>query len=350
MLQCCHPATTRSFPLQQSEESTNFELSPGDATDTRKVHLMPLDAAAAGLLAQIEALGLPQLNELSPPEAREAAAGFIELAGPPEAVDDITNRTIPGPGGEVPVRIYTPSGADSPAPCLVYIHGGGWVIGTLDTTDTICTMVANRAGCKVVSVDYRLSPEHKFPAPFDDCAAAVAWVHENAAELGVDPNRIAVGGDSAGGNLATAIALKAKADGGPPICYQLLIYPVTNHGFDTASYKENGEGYLLTEAMMRWFWDHYLNSEGEGANPLASPLLAEDLSGLPPAMVVTAEFDPLRDEGEAYVARLEAAGVPVEHTRYDGQIHAFWQMPAVFPAAHQAADAAGVALRKAFSA
>jgi acetyl esterase len=261
----------------------------------------------------------------------------------------VSDRTIPGPAGDIRIRIYTPSEGEAPWPCLVYLHGGGWVICTLDSHDTICRMVANRAACRVVSVDYRLSPEHKFPAPFDDCYAAVQWVHDNAAELGVDPDRLAVGGDSAGGNLSASVAIKARDEGGPPLRYQLLVYPVTDHNFDTASYSENGDGYLLTADMMRWFWDHYLASPDHGANPIASPLRADNLAGLPPAMVITAEFDPLRDEGEAYAARLEEAGVPVDHTRYDGQIHAFWQMPGSFPAAHSAADAAGAALRKAFS-
>jgi acetyl esterase len=310
---------------------------------------MALDAAAAGLLQQIEAAALPPLNELPAAEARIAAEGFDELAGPGESVADVTNRTIPGPHGDIPVRIYTPSAIDVPSPCLVYFHGGGWVIGTLDGYDAICTIVANRAGCKVVSVDYRLSPEHKFPVPFDDCYAAVQWIHGHAAEIGVDPHRVAVGGDSAGGNLSAAVTIKARDEGGPPLRHQLLVYPVTDYAFDTGSYRDNADGYLLTADMMRWFWDHYLQSPADGANPLVSPLRADNLAGLPPATVVTAEYDPLRDEGEAYAQRLAVAGVPVEHTRYDGLIHAFWQMPGVFPAAFEAADAAGVALRKSFA-
>jgi acetyl esterase len=310
---------------------------------------MALDPAAAALLEQIEAAGLPPLNEMPPADARVAADGFIELAGPGEPVADVTDRAIPGPAGDIPVRIYTPTGADDrPWPALVYFHGGGWVIGNLESVDAICRILANRAGCKVISVDYRLSPEYKFPAPFDDCYAAVQWVHDHAAEIEVDPGRLAVGGDSAGGNLSAAIALKARDDG-PALRYQLLVYPVTNHGFDTPSHRDNGDGYLLTREMMVWFWDHYLASADDGADPRASPLRAENLAGLPPAMVITAEYDPLRDEGEAYADRLAAAGVPVDRTRYDGLIHAFWQMPAVFPQALEAADAAGTALRKALT-
>jgi acetyl esterase len=311
---------------------------------------MPLDPAAAALLEQIEAAGLPPLNEMAPADARLAADGFIELAGPGEPVADVTDRVIPGPGGDIPVRIYTPEGEEAAWPCLVYLHGGGWVLGNLDSVDAICRILANRAGCKVVSIDYRLAPEHKFPAPLDDGYAAVEWVRDHAAELGVDPQRLAVGGDSAGGNLSAAIALKARDEAGPALRYQLLVYPVTDYHFGTASYQDNADGYLLTRDMMEWFWGHYLPSDDHGGNPLASPLRAADLSGLPAAMVVTAEYDPLRDEGEAYADRLEAAGVPVERARYDGLIHAFWQMPAVFPAALEVADAAGVALRKALSA
>ena len=310
---------------------------------------MPLDPAAAGLLEQMAAAGLPALNELSPPEAREAAAGFVELAGPGEEVANVEDRTIPGPAGPIPVRIYTPAAGAAPRPALVYFHGGGWVIGDLETTDGICRAVANRAECVVVSVDYRLAPEHKFPVPFEDCYAALTWVAEHAAEIGVDGSRLAIGGDSAGGNLSAAAALRARDEGGPALRLQLLVYPVTDHSYDTVSYKENGEGYLLTKDMMVWFWDHYLNNSTEGDNPWASPLRARDLSGLPPARVFTAEFDPLRDEGEAFAARLAAAGVPVTHTRYDGQIHAFWTMLAVMPAASKAADEAAAALREAFS-
>ena len=190
-------------------------------------------------------------------------------------------------------------------------------------------MFANASNAVVVSVDYRLAPEAKFPAAADDCFAATKWVAENAASLGIDAHKIAVGGDSAGGNLATVVSQMAQANGGPSIGYQLLIYPVTNHSFDTVSYRDNAVGYLLTKESMEWFWGHYLANEGDGANPKASPSRASSLAGLPPALVVTAEFDPLRDEGEAYAAAMSKAGVKVEARRYDGQIHGFYANAAI---------------------
>ncbi len=220
------------------------------------------------------------------------------------------------------MRVYTPEG-EGPFPLLVYFHGGGWVLGNLDTHDPLCRALANESGCVVVSVDYRLAPEHRFPAAVEDCYAAAGWVAANAALLKGDPKRVAIGGDSAGGNLAAAVALKAQDQGGPALAYQLLLYPITNYSFDTVSYRENARGYLLSREDMVWYWDHYLGPEGEGLDPYASPLRAEDLRGLPPALVITAEYDPLRDEGEAFAARLAAAGVPVTATRYDGLVHGF---------------------------
>ena len=315
---------------------------------------MTIDPAAAALLQQMADAGMPALNELPPIEARAAAEGFIALGGPGDDVAEVIDRTVPGPHGEIPIRMYYPhrksgAGDDNRArPGLLYFHGGGWVIGTLDSTDAICKAVANRAACVVVSVDYRLAPEHKFPIPLDDCFAATTWVADHGDEIGIDSARIAVGGDSAGGNIAAAVAIRARDEAGPALCLQLLVYPVTNHDFSTASYAANGDGYLLTTDMMRWFWDHYLRSDTDGQNPLASPLRATNLSNLPPALVITAEFDPLRDEGEAYAAALRNAGVAVTHTRDPGMIHAFWQMLAVFEAASTAADQAAEELRKAF--
>jgi acetyl esterase len=231
---------------------------------------------------------------------------------------------------------------------LVYFHGGGWVIGSLDTHDNSCRTLANSTGAIVVSIDYRLAPEHKFPAPLEDCYAAASWVVANAASLGGDAERVAIGGDSAGGNLTAAVALMARDKGGPRFTHQLLVYPVTDAACDTRSYVENAEGYFLTKVSMLWFWNHYLRERLDGENPYASPLRAEDLKGLPPATVLTAEYDPLRDEGEQYGARLKEAGVPTRITRYDGMIHGFFGMGDVLPQAKDAMREAAAALRQSF--
>jgi acetyl esterase len=307
---------------------------------------MPVKPEVQVLLNQLKESGFPALEALSPADAR-AAAGALAAPGT-EPVARIEDRTVPGPAGPIPVRIYIPEG---PAikPVLVYFHGGGWVIGNITTTDAACRSLANQAGCVVVSVDYRLAPEHKFPAAPEDCYAAVCWVAENAAALGVNPGQVAVGGDSAGGNLAAVVSLMARDRGGPAIGFQLLVYPVTDYNLETASYQENAEGYFLTRSMMAWFWQHYLTNEAEGRHWMASPLRAESLQGLPPALVITAEFDPLRDEGEAYAQRLEEAGVPVVARRYPGMIHAFFTMPEVLSDGKAAiAEAAGV-LRRTFA-
>jgi acetyl esterase len=294
------------------------------------------------------ALGAPPFEEMTVEQAREAILGMRELAGPPEEVAKVEDRTIPGPSGvQIPFRIYTPSG-QGPLPVLAYFHGGGWVIGNLETVDAPCRALANGAGCVVVSVDYRLAPEHTFPAAAEDCYAATRWVAEHAAELGGDPRRIAVGGDSAGGNLAAVVSLMARDRGGPALVFQLLVYPVTDYSYDTPSYQENAEGYLLTRGAMVWFWDHYLSGGQDGRHPHASPLRAESLANLPPALVITAEYDPLRDEGEAYAKRLEQAGVPVTLTRYPGMIHGFFQMGGVLEGGRRAITQAAEALRSAF--
>jgi acetyl esterase len=231
---------------------------------------------------------------------------------------------------------------------MVYFHGGGWVVCDLNTHDVVCRRIARRAGAVVVSVDYRLAPEHKFPAAVVDCYAAVVWVEANAVRLGIDPNRIAVGGDSAGGNLGAVISLKSRDENGPAIALQVMVYPVTDlSSFTTSSYQEFAAGYQLTKADMEWFRDHYLPSSEDALNPYASPLLARDLRGLPPALIITAECDPLRDEGEAYARRLTAAGVPVTCTRYEGMIHPFFSFSGAIPQAldaiRQVADAVNAA-------
>jgi acetyl esterase len=288
---------------------------------------MPLHPEAQQLLAALEAAGLPPFEHMTVPQAREAAKGFIDLQGEPEDLP-IQDRAVPGPAGEIPIRVYTPAG-DGPKPVIMYFHGGGWVIGDLDVCDNPVRRIANRTGAVVVSVDYRLAPEHTYPAAFDDCYAATAWVSEHAAELGGDPARIATCGDSAGGNLAAAVAIAARDRQGPPLAAQLLIYPVTDFNFTTGSYEENGDGYLLTKGSMQWFWAHYLGAQDLGKDPFACPARADNLVGLPPTFIATAEFDPLRDEGEAYAATLRAAGVHVTAKRYDGMLHGFaWTLGA----------------------
>lgn len=308
---------------------------------------MALDPVAEGFLAQMAAAGGPPLQEMSPEFARQAFSVFNQLGGTPEEVAKVENQTIPGPAGDIPVRIYTPEG-EAPFPALVLFHGGGWVIGDLDVVDVPCRALANRAGCVVVSVDYRLAPEHPFPAAVDDCYAATKWVADNGASIGVDPTRIAVGGDSAGGNLAAVVSQMARDKGGPALVYQVLIYPVTDATISTPSYEENADGYLLTKEGMIWFYSHYMKADTDRKDPLLSPLHAEDLKGLPPALVLTAEFDPLRDEGEAYVSKLKDAGVAVQHSRYDGMIHGFFWMGGVVSQYQQAITEISSALKTAF--
>nr|MBA2682608.1 alpha/beta hydrolase [Ktedonobacteraceae bacterium] len=265
-------------------------------------------------------------------------------------VQRVGDRRILGPGGTIPVRIYTPEG-DGPFPLLVYFHGGGWVLSNVDTHDMLCRKLTNRADCIVVSVDYRLAPEHKFPAAVEDSYAATSWVAEHASELNGDATRLAVGGDSAGGNLAAVTTQLARERGGPSIFFQFLIYPATDQyptSMQRKSFIENGEGYFLTNEGMRRFLNHYLERPEQGRDPRFAPLLAKDLSGLPPALVVTAEYDPLLDEGELYAKRLQEAGVPVTLKRYDGMIHGFFSMAGVIDQSNTAIDETGGILRRAF--
>lgn len=309
---------------------------------------MPLDPQAKQIIDATLALNLPPMERMTPDEARQSMRARTAALGPVEEVARVADHRVPVDGGEMGVRCYTPGG-DGPFPVLVYFHGGGWVIGDIGTHDGICRSLANAAGCVVASVDYRLAPEHKYPVAAEDAFAATRWVAQHARRLGVDARRIAVGGDSAGGTLAAAVTLMARDRGGPELALQLLVYPVTHHSFDTASYREHADGYLLTRDAMRWFWSHYLRREEDGRHPYASPLLAADLLGLPPALVMTAEYDPLRDEGEAYAARLREAGVPVTVTRYPGMIHGFFRMINLVDKARAARDEAAGALRKTFA-
>lgn len=309
---------------------------------------MTLDPQARALLDQRATWGLPPVHQVDPVQARKNTRARLELAPVEiEPVHRVEARTIPGPGGEIPIRIYAPA-ATGPLAVLVYFHGGGWVVGDLDTHDVICRSLANQAECMVISVDYRLAPEHKFPAPLEDCFAATTWAAGNVDQIGGDPMCLAVGGDSAGGNLAAAVALMARDRGGPELCYQLLIYPVTDADFETASYRENATGYGLGREDMIWYWKHYLASDADAANPYASPLRATDLRDLPPALVITAGYDVLRDEGEAYARHLREAGVEVEVKAYPALIHGFFGMAPWIDEAKQAVSHAARALKKAF--
>ena len=267
--------------------------------------------------------GLPATDVMEISTVRE-----VSLAPPPlnpTPVGRVEDRRIPGPAGEIPVRIYTPEGS-GPFPLVAFFHGGGFVLCSLETHDELCRAMCRDAGAVVVSVDYRLAPEAKYPAAADDCYAATVWCAAHAAQLRADPARLAVAGDSAGGNLAAVTALRARDLRGPQIRHQVLIYPVTQSECDTPSYRENAQGYGLTAEAMRWFWAHYLESPAQGREPYASPAHAGNFAGLPPATVITAQYDPLRDEGEDYAAQVRAAGVPVLLKRYDGMIHGFVSM------------------------
>ena len=307
---------------------------------------MPLDPQAQAVLDQTAALGLPPNHTVTPTEAR--ANGKARPKAPGPEVAKVEDKNIPGPDGQIPVRVYTPDGG-GPFPILVWFHGGGWVVGDLDTSDGTARHLAVGADCVVVSVDYRLAPEPQCPGPAEDCYAATQWVAQNAASIDGDPSRIAVGGDSAGGNLATVVCLMARDRQGPSLVHQLLVYPVTERDFYTPSYGENADGYSLTRDSMRWYWMHYLVDNEDANNPYAAPMMAKDLSGLPSALVITAEYDPLRDEGEAYAHKLEAAGVPTHCTRYDGMMHGFFGAPAVLDKGKQAIDEASRELRAAFA-
>ncbi len=314
----------------------------------RRGNRLPVHPQVKMLLDGLAQAGGPPLNELTPVEAR---AVFKNLAAldQPEAVTRVDDRVVPGADNDIPVRVYTPEDAvGGDAPLLIWLHGGGWVIGDLDTADATARALANRSGAVVVSVDYRLAPEHPAPAALDDALAALTWSVENAELLGVNASRVAVGGDSAGGNLAAALCQRVRDEFGPDIDFQLLVYPVVDCTLGHPSIEENAEGYFLTKDTMAWFVAHYLGDR-DPKDPSVSPLHADTLAGLPPALVITAELDPLRDEGEAYAAALRDAGVQVNAVRYDGQIHGFFGLAAVLDDGKHAVDLAGAALRTALS-
>ncbi len=309
---------------------------------------MPVDDDVAKVLAALA--GAPTLSDGTPGTARSNYA-----AGPKPDGDELArveDHTIPGSAGDIAVRVYAAS-TDSDLPIVAFFHGGGWVVSSVDGHDSMARRLAARTGALVVSVEYRLAPEHPFPAPHDDCWAATAWLAEHGRDLGGDPSRLAVAGDSAGGNLAAGVALRAR-DEGLALRFQLLIYPCIDDHCDAPSMTENATGYFLTADDMRWAWGHYLGGSGadraaNGANPYAVPARADNLSGLAPALIQTAAFDPLRDEGETYGARLTAAGVPATVTRYPGVIHGFWARWQFFARATSAHDEAGAAVAAALA-
>lgn len=289
-----------------------------------------LDPEMQAVLETMREREIPRLHTLSVEAARELLEDLFSVRDSVlDPVASVTDHTVPGPAGEIVVRVYTPETAETAVerpPTVVFCHGGGFILGSLDAYDATCRALANESGAVIASIDYRLAPEAQFPEPVKDAYAATEWIAEHAAVFGGDPDRIAIAGDSAGANLATVVALLARDRGGPELAHQVLLYPGTNHGFDTESYRENDGGYFLSKAEMKWFWDLYLPDDIHGLNPCASPLQARDLSGLPPTTMVTAEFDPLRDDGIAYAERLEAAGVTVSHHHYEGAMHGFVSM------------------------
>ena len=308
---------------------------------------MTLRPEIAVAVERAHQLQVPPLSVQGVDGARATHAQQTRLvAGPPEPVAEVADRSIDGPGGPIPIRVYRPDVQTTPG-AIAYFHGGGWVVGTLDTYDTVGRALANAAGAVVMSVGYRLAPESPFPAALDDCWAALQWLGDHAAQLGADPDRLAVAGDSAGGNLATVAARRARDAFAPALRHQLLVYPALDPTTSSASYRELADGYLLSAADMRWYWHQYLGCADPAREDVA-PAHA-DLGGLPPATILTAEYDPLRDEGEAYARQLEHAAVPVSLHRIPGVIHGFFRWRAVTPAAAEAMQMAGSALRAALS-
>jgi acetyl esterase len=305
---------------------------------------MPLDPQFQAARDQRERDDVPPLYEMSLADARAAdLASIRQGGGTAEPVFEVTELAIPGPGGDLPLRLYRPSGT-RPLAVLLYLFGGGWVLGTIDTADGVARRLANSAGAMVAVVGYRLAPEHPFPAAVDDCYAALRWLAGHCGEIGADPACLAVGGDSAGGNLAAAVTLLAR-DGGPPLAGQLLVYPNTDQLADDESMRAADDPFLFNRHSVAWYRRHYLTSLPDAASPLASPLRAPSLAGLPPALVITAEYDPLRDQGEAYARRLAGEGVPVELSRYPGMAHGFFTMAGTLDASRSAIAQAAAQLR-----
>jgi acetyl esterase len=311
---------------------------------------MPLDSRARLLIDQLSTLPTPWADGLSIDRSRREMEAAATAFAVPQSIARWEDFRLPpavGSSVEIPIRCYWPSAAKN-LPLIVFYHGGGWVLGNIITHDAYCRRLATASGAIVASVDYRLAPEHKYPAAFDDSYAAVRYLVDNATEFGADPQRIAVAGDSAGGNLAAAVALAARDAGRPTIALQVLLYPVIDYNFHTPSYLECGEGYFLTRQAMEWFWTHYLERESDGRRAFASPLRAETLEGLPPALILTAGYDPLRDEGRLYAERLGRANVQVEFTCYEDMFHGFCRRFESLPQAEAALRQVATALKQAF--
>jgi len=313
---------------------------------------MPLDPQAEDVLGLVKKAGLPELWQLTPGQAREQYMLRVAKLATKEEIFRTYDRRVPGPGQDLAIRVYEPRAA-KPAerfPILVWFHGGGFVVGNLDTHDHACRVLATQSDCLVVAVDYRLSPEFKFPAAVDDCMAVMRWLALHALEIGGDPTRMAVGGDSAGGNLAAVCAILARNDGYPKLAFQLLIYPCTAPEPETPSHRKFAEGHLLTRNTITWFYKQYVRSAKEFGDFRFAPLVAEDLSNLPPALVLVAGYDPLRDEGVDYAKRLIEYGNGVTLVNYEGMIHGFLLMGGAIDAAKRALAESAAALRRAFAA
>jgi acetyl esterase len=309
---------------------------------------MALDPQAANVIDLIVKSGRPPYHQLSPKEARQMFRDTRPASTPPAPqIGGIREVSVEGPFGPIPLRVYRPAGVTDSRrlPALVFFHGGGWVIGDLETHDVLCRQITAEAGVSVISVDYRVAPEHKFPAAVDDAWAATRWVAAHAAELGLDVERLAVGGDSAGGNLAAVVALLARDAGAPRIGLQVLIYPVTDLASESRSYAELADGYMLTRDSMRWFKDQYVAKAEDAADWRVSPLRAPSLAGVAPALVITAGYDPLRDEGEAYARRLRDEGVSVDAVCFGGMIHGFMPMGRLIDTAFRAVTLVSGSLR-----
>lgn len=311
---------------------------------------MALDPESQRLIDLMAAANRPAWNTLSPQAARDLYLSLRPGAqGPRPAHVTVVDRTIPGPDGELAVRIYRPTSAapDAKLPALVYAHGGGWVFGNLDSHDVLCAQLAIEAGIAVFHIDYRLAPEARFPGAFDDVVAGLKWVAANGESVGIDPTRLAIGGDSAGGNLAAAVSIWARDHGGPKLLMQLLAYPVTDAVARTESYRRYEDGYGLNAVTMEWFFDHYTPDKANRSDWRVSPLRAESLAGLPPALVVTAGYDPLRDEGRAYAWRLHQEGTQADLVEFGGMLHGFLSSPMLLHGARRGTTLCAAALREA---